>query len=482
MVTARLALFHHDAYNYTEDLPEGRVQMSIVKFACVLAAALLAIGAPASLGAEEADKELARKTVTICGETLKLMTPGEVKAFGFPWADVPDDENAATYYIKGANILHELARDQETEKQYRHALEHGWDDGMKELAAHLDEAKPALDHYRKGASMKLCQLPYDKADMVMGMLIPSLGKSRDAVRLLAIEAGRFEAEAKFKEAVDNYAAVVRIGNHHGTGRTLIGHLVGIACISIGTRNAFDGVYRNNYPANELKRLLKVLDSARARLPDAAHAMKCEKAFGLATMDDVMRLGPQSITAMGRPMRGRKPSPLQLRAFRITFPDRAIKKDMAAYYGRLIAAAGRPYHLPEGRLDDEKLLAQLKPWNILGHMLLPAISRVRAEAEKCRASVEMLRIALAIKMFQQEVGEYPDSLKLLTANKFLKELPMDPFSGKPFIYKLKEGEFVLYSIGRNLKDDGGDIDLGQGREILDRGFRSKRPPAKKFQRR
>jgi len=261
---------------------------------------------------------------------------------------------------------------------------------------------------------------------------------------------------------------------------MIDYLVGIACISIGTQTAFDGVYRNNYPANELKRFLKGLDGVRSRLPDFAHAMKCEKAFGLATIDDGMRLGPQSITAMGGPIR--KSSPLQLRAFRIILPDRAIKKDMAAYYDRLIAAAGRPYHLPEGRLDDKKLLAQIKPWNILGHMLLPAVTRVRAEAENCRASIEMLRIAVAIKMFQQEVGEYPDNLKLLTANKFLKGLPVDPLSGKPFIYKLKEGEFVLYSIGANLKDDGGDIDLGQGREILDRGFRSKRPPAKPFDRR
>ena len=96
---------------------------------------------------------------------------------------------------------------------------------------------------------------------------------------------------------------------------------------------------------------------------------------------------------------------------------------------------------------------------------------------------MLRIALAIKMFQRDVGEYPDSLKLLTANKFLKELPMDPFSGKPFIYKVKNGEFVLYSVCDNLKDDGGDIELGERRhEALDFGFTSKRPPAKKFQRR
>ena len=66
----------------------------------------------------------------------------------------------------------------------------------------------------------------------------------------------------------------------------------------------------------------------------------------------------------------------------------------------------------------------------------------------------LLVVEGLKMFQQDIGEYPDSLKLLTANKFLKELPMDPFSGKPFIYKRAGKGYLLYSVGMNAKDDGG----------------------------
>lgn len=35
-----------------------------------------------------------------------------------------------------------------------------------------------------------------------------------------------------------------------------------------------------------------------------------------------------------------------------------------------------------------------------------------------------------------------------------KIPEDPFSGKDFIYKRQEKGFILYSIGRNMKDDGG----------------------------
>jgi hypothetical protein len=34
------------------------------------------------------------------------------------------------------------------------------------------------------------------------------------------------------------------------------------------------------------------------------------------------------------------------------------------------------------------------------------------------------------------------------------LPEDPFSGKPFVYRRKDSTYLLYSIGPDLKDDGG----------------------------
>ncbi len=37
---------------------------------------------------------------------------------------------------------------------------------------------------------------------------------------------------------------------------------------------------------------------------------------------------------------------------------------------------------------------------------------------------------------------------------LTEVPIDPFTGKPLVYR-REGEgFIVYSLGSNQKDDGG----------------------------
>jgi len=52
--------------------------------------------------------------------------------------------------------------------------------------------------------------------------------------------------------------------------------------------------------------------------------------------------------------------------------------------------------------------------------------------------------------------YPDRLDDLKTND-LKELRVDPYSNKDFVYKKDGKSFKLYSVGENLTDDGGTED-------------------------
>ena len=63
------------------------------------------------------------------------------------------------------------------------------------------------------------------------------------------------------------------------------------------------------------------------------------------------------------------------------------------------------------------------------------------------------LALADQLYRQEHGAYADKLEQLTPG-ILKELPLDPFTGKSFIYRREGKGFVVYSVGEDLKDDGG----------------------------
>ncbi len=75
----------------------------------------------------------------------------------------------------------------------------------------------------------------------------------------------------------------------------------------------------------------------------------------------------------------------------------------------------------------------------------------------QCKIEALISVLGLLRYKQEKGSYPDSLNQLLANEYIKELPMDPYSDKPLVYKRTDEKFTLYSVGLNCVDDGGRMD-------------------------
>lgn len=74
----------------------------------------------------------------------------------------------------------------------------------------------------------------------------------------------------------------------------------------------------------------------------------------------------------------------------------------------------------------------------------------------RTNERLLDTLIALRIYKDEHGEFPDELKSLTP-RYCKSVPLDPYSGKPLIYKKQGDHFLLYSIGRNRVDDGGELD-------------------------
>ena len=68
--------------------------------------------------------------------------------------------------------------------------------------------------------------------------------------------------------------------------------------------------------------------------------------------------------------------------------------------------------------------------------------------------DALRIRVALERFKLAKKSYPKDLAEVVPA-YLDKLPADPFSGKPYRYRLEQdGGFTLWSIGDDLKDDDG----------------------------
>lgn len=84
-----------------------------------------------------------------------------------------------------------------------------------------------------------------------------------------------------------------------------------------------------------------------------------------------------------------------------------------------------------------------------------LSSVLRRAMMAETERNVVITAIALKRYQLKNGGYPDTLSQLIPQ-FLPAVLADPVDGKPLRYRLiKDGTYLLYSIGNNDKDDGGN---------------------------
>jgi len=90
-------------------------------------------------------------------------------------------------------------------------------------------------------------------------------------------------------------------------------------------------------------------------------------------------------------------------------------------------------------------------------LIPSKNIVVNEAH-FRALVRIARTALALERYRNaNGGAIPESLSALVPG-FLSAVPVDPFDDRPLKFKRTDKGYTIYSIGRNLVDDGGNEDV------------------------
>jgi hypothetical protein len=109
-----------------------------------------------------------------------------------------------------------------------------------------------------------------------------------------------------------------------------------------------------------------------------------------------------------------------------------------------------------------------PYNVQALMLYPAIGRAVEKFALIQSSIDLARIACALERYRLAHGEYPETLDAV-APQFIGKLPHDIINGQPLHYRrTSEGQFILYSVGWNEKDDGGQIVFDKGNvKVVDR---------------
>ena len=83
----------------------------------------------------------------------------------------------------------------------------------------------------------------------------------------------------------------------------------------------------------------------------------------------------------------------------------------------------------------------------------SIQRAEMRQQRLVAHLRLLSTELAVRCYQSEQGRAPAALTQLVP-KYLQQVPLDPFTGRPLVYRPQGANWLLYSVGEDGSDDGG----------------------------
>lgn len=138
------------------------------------------------------------------------------------------------------------------------------------------------------------------------------------------------------------------------------------------------------------------------------------------------------------------------------------------YEVLLPIADKPW--PEVKTIFAKggQMAGPTKYGILSDLLIPALEAAFVSAHRDTANVRSLRVFNALQRYAEEHNCEAGGLADLDLP---AEATIDPFSGKPLFVKRLSDDWLVYSVGQDGVDDGGDFEKGK-----DIGVGPAKPPS------
>ena len=322
----------------------------------------------------------------------------------------------------------------------------------------LDGLRIELQEIRKAAAAGgQVRFPVDFSAGIE-TLLPHTQESREIARLLALDAYVSAHEGDTQQAFDDLRGIFALSDALRGEPTLISQLVRIAIHAVGCNAAARIMPHCAWSDVELESLQKIAQAARFKT-DIARSLNGERATNLTALDE-LGLGPLR--------QSNKREALQV-----------FKRSIEGFSGSWRETLDRQR---EVTADLQTLSGnQFDRIRMMGVLLLtPAMEQIAVAGIRAETRQKCLVAALAVQRFRLQHGRLPESLSevesLIPAAEGSGEGALvDPMNGQPLRYKVTVDRILIYGVGDNQFDDGGDLDPeGQGqRQPLDFGVSMKK---------
>jgi len=296
---------------------------------------------------------------------------------------------------------------------------------------------------------KPCFLYRDPSDPIFSGLMPDAIQALATERLLCFSILFSAEEGDWRGAIERLGVGLRLAPVMSLEGTQMAFLISLACANLLTQPLADICRGREIAAEDLARLIAVLEPGPwwDRL---AFAWRGERTWFIEVGSYLLEGDLGDIGSLWE-------GPRWWQKIAIWLARPLVKRDLRRSlpsYEFLEAQAKLPYYQCRDalRARDEEL--QSKPWYaIASKMMIGGAEAAFMKTAKTEAITLASRTGLACRLYKSRTGHYPETLDELVPG-LLTEVPIDPFTGNPFVYR-REGEgFIVYSLGSNEKDDGG----------------------------
>lgn len=132
-----------------------------------------------------------------------------------------------------------------------------------------------------------------------------------------------------------------------------------------------------------------------------------------------------------------------------------QKTAARYFAECSDRSSRPYDAAMAT-DLESLRNSVKKVDPELYKLLAPMGKYLGFGLRMEAQRRAVRCIVEIHVYGAKNGRWPKSLNDLPED-VVKRCSIDPFSGKPFVYRAESDGFILYSVAQDAADNGGKHD-------------------------
>jgi len=320
-----------------------------------------------------------------------------------------------------------------------------WDDAL--AATVLASNREALAGWDAAVKLPDFQVPEVST---MEDLLPYLASWKQLAQLAMVRENfllhRGQDQAAFDELVKHIQLGRRMENSHGV---LIVYLVGAAVNTMGLGQIQHWVGKTQLTPDQLKAYSLQLKTQPGEAGEAfANAIRVEHQVQMNTLA-AMRAG--RIKSEDLPHFG----------FWSVWPIFSYSQTEGLFArGALMLVKAAPHHYSEAnvagmqaRPDMVSICLSGNPvGQILFYMMMPALAGSLEKKSKGDVQLQAIRTILALRAYQLTHGHLPPDLNALVPE-FLEAVPVDDFDGQPLRYSAEKK--IVYSVGKNLKDDGGD---------------------------